>query len=176
MPEATPTDADSEGQTPADGEGQTPEDGDDASSAQTEPKTYSEAYVRQLRREASGYRSKLADAETRLQAIDDRDKTEQQRLSEKATTLETRASEAELRLLRYEIAAERGLDMAAARFLTGTSREEVEASAAELAKLLEPTPKPTAGFDGGARQTAPESKTPEEAHNELLIRSLRRAN
>ena len=63
--------------------------------------------------------------------------------------------------------------MEAATFLTGSSREELELRAEELAKLLADKGRPvSAGFDGGARQPVPETRTPEEAHNDLLLKSL----
>lgn len=144
-------------------------------------RTYPESYVRQLRREASGYRTRVAELDTRvaelegkLQEHEDEGKSEAERLIDKATSAEQRALEAEMRLLRYEIATERGLDMDAARFLTGSTREEVEHRADELVKLLESRPKQSAGFDGGARLPAPPKGTPEEEHNDFLLRTLGR--
>jgi hypothetical protein len=45
--------------------------------------------------------------------------------------------DAELESLRYDIAASRGLDAGAAGFLTGTTLEEIEASADALARLID---------------------------------------
>jgi hypothetical protein len=42
-------------------------------------------------------------------------------------------------------------------------------------KLLKDKAKPTAGFDGGARQPAKEKKPPEQEHNELLLRAMGRS-
>ena len=98
-----------------------------------------------------------------------------QRLTEKVQGAERRAAESETRLLRYQIATEHGLGMEAAAFLSGASREEIELRAEELSKLLADKGRPaTTGFDGGARQPVPEPQTPEQAHNELLLRSLGR--
>ena len=63
--------------------------------------------------------------------------------------------------------------MKAAAFLSGTTREEIELRAEELGSLLGDR-RPAAGFDGGARQLAPEKKSPEQEHNELLLRSMGR--
>jgi hypothetical protein len=170
----SPSDAD-QGQEPAVGEGQEPS-GDATPDSQDEKgRTYSEAYVKQLRRESAGLRTRLGEVEERLQVREDADKTEHERLAERASTAETRAQEAELRLLRHEIAAERKLEPAAVQFLTGSTREEIELRAEELAKLITEKPsRAAAGFDGGARMPAPDTATPEQAHNDLLLRALGR--
>jgi hypothetical protein len=163
------------GQEPAAGEGQEPAGTEGTPPPEGEGRTYTESYVKQLRRENASSRSRLAEVEERLQSFEDRDKTELQRLTDAHTAAERKAQAAEERLLRYEVAAERGLGMAAAAFLTGTTREEIELRAEELERLLaEQGRLPTAGFDGGARTPVPEQKTPEDAHNDLLLRSLGR--
>jgi hypothetical protein len=175
MADPSPTDADA-GQEPAADEGQEPtgEKQPDAPDGE-KGRSYSEAYVKQLRREASGYRTKLAELEERLSEHEDEKKSEHERLTEKLAATESRASDAEVKLLRYEVAAEQGLDMQAAAFLTGSTREEIELRADELAKLLKDKAKPTAGgFDGGARPKTPDTRSPEEAHNEFLTRALGR--
>lgn len=172
MADPSPADAPA-GQEPEASEGQEPEATPEEEKGQ--PKTYPESYVRQLRREASGYRGRLAELEEQVQEFADKDKSEQERLAEKAATAEQRAAEAEIRLLRYEVATEHGLDMQAAAFLTGSTREELELRAEELGKLLDKAPKPSAGFDGGARTPAPVKGAPEEEHNDFLLRALGRA-
>ena len=174
-PEATPAG----GQEPQGAEGQVPDDADVTSTPDDgqEPKgrTYSEAYVRALRRETAGYRTRLADVEERLQAVDDKERSEVEKLGAKLADSESRATAAEGRLIRYEVAAERGLEGTAVNFLVGTTREEIEASADELVQLLaDKGQRAPASFDGGARQPAPESKSPEEAHNDFLLRALGR--
>ena len=58
----------------------------------------------------------------------------------------------------------------AVSFLTGDTREELEANADKLLKLTKAEQNPD--FDGGARQTAEEAKSPEVAHNETILESL----
>jgi hypothetical protein len=177
MADPSPADVEAEGQEPEVDEGQEPEDGNDADEGQkSSPRQYPEAYVRQLRREAAATRNKLAEVEEQLQEFNDRDKTEQEKLNERLTTAEKRALDAEVRLMRYEVAAERGLDARAASFLSGATREELELRAEELEKLLGDTSKakPAAGFDGGARQPAPQKGTPEKEHNDFLLRTMGR--
>lgn len=170
-PAATPP-----GQEPESVEGQEPNPEAAQEGQEGQGRSYTEAYVKQLRREASGYRTRLSEAEERLQELEDADKSEQERLTERFTAAERRAVEAETKLLRYEVAAERGLDLKAAAFLGGSTREEIELRAEELEQLLDATgqTQTPAGFDGGARQPAPEQKDPETAHNELILRSLGR--
>lgn len=58
--------------------------------------------------------------------------TEQEKAAEALSGAERRATEAEARALRLEIAAEKGLTPAQAKRLVGSSREELEADADEL--------------------------------------------
>jgi hypothetical protein len=140
-----------------------------------EPKTFDEKYVRELRKQAADSRTRAVEAEEKLKEIADREKSESERLTEQATTAKAEAEEAKAKLLRFEIAAERELDLRAAGFLTGTTREEIEARADELVALLaeraEPK-KPT--LDGGARKTPEKRGSPEQEHNELLLEALGR--
>lgn len=75
----------------------------------------------------------------------DADKTE----AEKRTAAEQRAAAAELRATRLEVAAEKGLSTAQAKYLSGANREELEAKADEIlkdfpasAQQANPSPKP----------------------------------
>src|SRR5262245_20759892 len=121
MADPSPTDAEPEGQTPPPDEGQKPADGGEATpeAQEGQGKSYSEAYVRQLRREAAEQRKRLAELEEPAQEREDAEKTEQQRLVDRLAKLEKRAVDAEAKLLRLEVAREHGLDMTAASFLTG---------------------------------------------------------
>src|SRR5215831_12333143 len=139
MPDASP-DPTPEGQEPEAVEGQEPATGAEPSPSEPQEgsggKHYSEAYVRQLRREAAASRTQLAEQEARLKEYEDRDKTELEKATAQVAESERRASEAELRLLRYEVAAQHGLGVEAAAFLTGSTKEEMELRAEELAKLI----------------------------------------
>jgi len=177
MAEPSPADAAEEGTTPTDGEGQEPEGEGTAEAEAKEPRTYPEAYVRQLRRESATHRNRLAELEERLQEYEQRDKTQEERQAERLTAAEKRAADAETRALRFEVASERGLDLTAASFLTGTTREEMELRAEELEKLLgerSQAAKPAAGFDGGTRLPAREKGPPEAEHNDFLLRAMGR--
>lgn len=173
--DATPTNADS-GQEPGGEQGQQePTKGQEPESGTpAEPPTFDASYVAKLRGEAAAERTKRAEAERRLQELADRDKSEAERLAERAAENERKAAEAESRALRYEVAADRKLDLSAADFLSGSTREEVEASADKLAALLatKASSATRGSFDGGARKTPDATKSPEEAHNALLLGAL----
>ena len=68
----------------------------------------------------------------KLKEHEDRDKSESQRLTERAETAEKAVAAAEARALRLEVAAEQGLTLAQAKRLVGVSRDELEADAKEL--------------------------------------------
>ncbi|MDH2392324.1 hypothetical protein QCN29_26815 [Streptomyces sp. HNM0663] len=72
------------------------------------------------------------DAAEKLAQLEDSKKTETEKLSEKLTTAEKRAVEAESKALRLEVAAAKGLTQAQAKRLVGTTKEELEADADEL--------------------------------------------
>lgn len=111
---------------------------------------------RRARREAE---KKLSDLNDQLQALQDKDKTDSQRLTEKLTQLEKDLVSASARADRYEVALEKGLDMVRAKRLTGTTREELEADADELkgwtaAETQTPPPgKPAEDLKGGGDPT-----------------------
>ncbi len=94
----------------------------------------------------------------RLKEYEDRDKSESEKAAERLTAAEQRAEQAELRALRLEVAAERGLTPAQAKRLVGASREELEEDAVDILatfptvaerKTLKPDPSP------GARGSTP---------------------
>jgi hypothetical protein len=149
--------------------------GPEPSATPTDPKVYDEAYVKSLRREAASHRNKATEMEVELNKMRDRDKSESERLTERAAESERRAGEAETRALRFEIAAERGLQLADAMHFAGATREEIEASADHWAKRMDDNqPSKPPGFDGGPRTTPDKAKPPEQAHNDLLLRAMGR--
>ena len=80
-----------------------------------------------------------SDAAARLQDLEDAQKTEQERLTEKLNATETRAKDAELKAARLEVATEKGLPKTSIKFLTGTTAEELSESADELLSLISPS-------------------------------------
>ena len=83
-----------------------------------------------------------ADAAKRLAEIEDAQKTEAQRAAEALTAAERRAAEAELKALRLEVAADKGLTTAQARRLMGSTREELESDADDLLASFRPADEP----------------------------------
>jgi len=165
--ESTPTDA-VEPVEPATTDGPKPEP------EKTPAKVPDESYVKALRKEASETRKRLEAATARLQEIENEGKSESEKLQARAAESERRASEAEAKLLRVEVAASRNFQAAAIPLLGGVTREEIEASADALEAFVKANETTAPGFDGGARQTPEATKTPEEAHNQLLLRALGR--
>ena len=87
----------------------------------------------------------LAEREARLKELEDADKSEEQKRQERLEALEKSEAEKaatlaakDAMLLRYEIAAAKGIDLKAAARLQGATREEIEADADEFKKLLAP--------------------------------------
>jgi hypothetical protein len=172
--EATPTAP--AGQEPEAKPGQEPAATPESKPAE-EPRTFDEAYVKKLRDEAAEQRTKTKALEAKVKEFEDRDKSETERLTERLQGAETRAETAEAKVLRFEIAADRGLELKAAEFLSGSNREEIEAKADELSQMLADRNKTkTPGFDAGARQTPPTQKEPGEAHNDFLLQAMGRGS
>jgi hypothetical protein len=118
----------------------------------TEPKVFDEDYVKKLRAEAAGNRTKANELEQRLKEFEDRDKSETEKAADRATKAEQEAAAAKTQLLRYEVAKDKGLDAKYAELLTGSTKEEMDSVADRLLELATPA---TPSFDGGARQPAP---------------------
>ncbi|WP_328339523.1 hypothetical protein [Micromonospora sp. NBC_00421] len=102
----------------------------------------------------------------KLKEYEDRDKSEAEKTAERLTAAEQRAEQAELRALRLEVAAEKGLTPAQAKRLVGGSREELEADADEIreafpaaaaAERRTPRPDPSQGVRGGKPMSGAEA-------------------
>lgn len=90
-------------------------------------------------------------AATRLAELENAKKTEAEKTAERLTAAERKAADAELSALRLDVALDKAPDGMAvaqvrklARRLSGSTREEMEADAAELFADFAPKPKPTA--------------------------------
>jgi hypothetical protein len=113
---------------------------------------------RQARRDAEKQAKEFA---ARLKEIEDRDKSEVDKLREQVDALTRERDAASIRMLRTEIAAEKGLTPAQAKRLVGATREELEADAAEILEAFPssvgakppPTEKPTPDLRGGTDPT-----------------------
>jgi hypothetical protein len=98
-----------------------------------------------LARKHEGNAKANAEAAKRLSEIEDEAKSEAERLAERVQAAEARAAEAEGRVMRYEVAASKGLTPAQARRLVGSTVEELEADADELLAAFKA---PDTGEDG----------------------------
>jgi TolA-binding protein len=111
---------------------------------------------RKARRDAE---KQLKDIQAQVKQLEDADKSESERLTERLAEAEKRATAAEGRADRFEVALEKGLDMTRAKRLTGSTREELEADADELHTWQAgsnegPAPsKPTEALTGGGDPT-----------------------
>lgn len=112
-------------------------------------------------------RTRAAKAEADLKAlqkqIEDSQKTAEQKAADAITAATTVATEATAKALRYEVAADKGIDLALASRLTGSTREELEADADKLMTLIPkgqapatpPTGPTVPGQQPGGAQTPP---------------------
>lgn len=82
----------------------------------------------------------------KLDELEEATKTETQRLAERADAEFNRAQQAETELLRYKVATDPKFNIPpnAMKFLTGTTREEIEASAKDVLELIGDAGKPRA--------------------------------
>jgi hypothetical protein len=157
------------GETPA---AETPKDDSTDNTAQrseSEPKAFDADYVKSLRSENAQWRIKAQQAEERAQEFEDSQKTELEKAQSKAAKLEQAAKDYESKLLRLEVATEKGLPKELIPRLQGSTPEELAADADELLALVKSrteneTPP---DFDGGVREPA-ESTDPAVAHNRKI--------
>lgn len=98
----------------------------------------------------------------RVKEFEDRDKSEHDKLTERATTAEVKATEAEARYQRLKIGIAKGLPPDLAERLAGTNEQELEADADRLIASLEGTraaPAKPPSFDAGAKGGQADSAT-----------------
>lgn len=147
-------------------------DKDDVDDEDDTPKVDHEAEAKKWKTHARKHEAEAKKLRDRVKELDDADKSEIEKASGRAAEAEKRAEDAELRALRLEIAAEKGLTASAAKRLHGSTREELEADADDLAELIKPaadtdsgtsskgtpTTKPTETLKGGGQP----NKTPVE--------------
>jgi hypothetical protein len=90
----------------------------------------------------------LADLQTKLKDLEDKDTSEVDKMRDDVANLTKERDDAAVKALRMEIATEKGI--AKHKYVTGTTREEMEAAADEY---LEDHPASVAGTDGEKRDT-----------------------
>jgi hypothetical protein len=142
--------------------------------------TFSQAQVNDLiAKEKGKYQAKLegySDLKAKAAKLDEieaANASEIEKAQAKATKAEQAAAQAEAKLTRFEVAAEKQIPADALDLLNGSSREELEASAEKILALVKNrTTQNEPDFDGGAREPAPDPQTPEEAHNKAVLGML----
>ena len=141
-----------------------------------ESRQFDEAYVKKLRSEAAKYRTEAQEVKTKLQEYEDAQKSELEKAQDKLAKTEEAKAQAEATLLRYEVATSKGVPSQLMELLTGSSQEELERQADLILENAKPAEAPQATFEGGPREPAPEPKTPNQAHNELIVGLLGKTN
>lgn len=96
-----------------------------------------------------------AAAAQKLAAIEEASKTEAQKAADKMAEYERRTAEAETKALRYEVGVEKGIPTKLLRYLTGATKDEIEANADQLLADFGPA-------------TGPEPVTPPSRPREAL--------
>lgn len=119
----------------------TPATGEDA-------KTFDESYVRKLREEAATYRVKLKEFE-------DRDKSEVEKLQERATRAEQDLESSRREQARLWVAAKHGISAEHLDLLSGDSEEALEVQAQKIASLVAFKNEPSRVLVGEKGEPAP---------------------
>lgn len=99
--------------------------------AEGEAKTFDETYVKQLRTESAGYRTRLKEVEEKLATMKSTEEVD-----ELVSTLKSERETVERNLLVENVALKYKLPEPLAKRLTGDTREALEADAKELASLV----------------------------------------
>jgi hypothetical protein len=132
-------------------------------------------HERKARRDAEARLKELEPLAQAAKAKEDADKSEIQKVTEALTSERDARTKAEAALLRFNVATDKGVPLKLAQFLSGTTREEIEASAdtlvAELGNGDRPNVpgKPTERMVSGKPSSTLETEDPM-----ALIRKARR--
>jgi gamma-glutamyl:cysteine ligase YbdK (ATP-grasp superfamily) len=82
-----------------------------------------------MARKHEGQAKTNAEAARRLADLEDANKSETQKLADKAAVAEKRAAEAEVKAARYEVASRLGIHSNHLKYLSGSTAEEIEEAA-----------------------------------------------
>lgn len=154
---------------------ETTDDATDTDDAEGEAK--GKAKVHKANREAANLRARLKAAEEKAKLWDEHEessKTEAQKIADRAEAAEKRAAELESKLLRADVATEKGLTANQAKFLTGTTKEELLAAADELKEAFASSGEPkrerpgVGDLSGGSDPSSGVRKTPSEHADAIL--------
>jgi len=109
---------------PKDGAG---DDGQDGAGGEPDWKAEAEKW-KGLSRKHETQAKQNSDAAKRLKELEDADKSELQKANDTAATEKARADAAEAKATRFEVAAELGIQAKHMKYLTGSTKEEIEES------------------------------------------------
>lgn len=109
------------------------------------------AALKNAHKESETQRKAAEALQAKLKEYEDKDKSELDKTTERATTAESRAAQLEQDALRLRVAYAKGLPFEMAGRLVGTTEAEMQADADNLLKLVAPATTTTATADGGAR-------------------------
>jgi TolA-binding protein len=113
--------------------------------------------ISRINREAAALRKRIKEelepAARRLREIEDKDKSETQKLSEQLAQAQKKIEELTIRELRASAAATAGLPVEMAEFITATEADAAERQAKALARWGKANQQATADFKQGARKT-----------------------
>ena len=124
----------------------TPQDGAKPDGEGDEPlRENGEKALRAERSRATAAEKRAADLEARVRAFEDANKSAEQKQADALATAQNEASTATVKALRYEVCDEQDLPLKAARFLTGSTKAEIE-DAAKAFKELYGTGKSASGL------------------------------
>jgi len=140
---------------------------------EAQPTTFDADYVKKLRDEAAKYRTEAkanAEAAKRLAQFEESQKSEQQKLMERAEAAERERDQVRLEALRLRIAHEKGLTPKQAARLRGTSEEELAADADDLLAEFGPAGprRPTGDVGQGPRDTATTPNDPKSLADAVI--------
>ena len=125
--------------------------GDAGKKAITEERKARQAAERQAR----AHQKQLEEMSAKLQKYEDAKKSDLDKLTERATTAEKSAADAQAELLRYRVARDKKIPAEWVDRLRGSTQEDLEADADSLLEALgTQQQRQTPNYDGGVRQTA----------------------
>lgn len=121
----------------------------------------------------------LADLQTQLKALEDKDKSDTEKLREQVATLTEQNTTAQSAALRAQIAIDKGLSAGQAKRLVGGTKEELEADADDLLANFGPkgggaTPPPSRQPRTNLRGGGDPTETPTETDPAKLAESVPR--
>lgn len=153
---------------------QAPTDAPDKGAEQQETKTFNQEDVNRIvgerlmrEREKLPNIDELKAKAERLDELEEAQRTETEKLANERDGLKEKLGPLETENLRLRVALDKNLPSQLIDRLKGGTKEEMETDADELMKLVGGREE-TTDFDGGARTTPAEKKTPEAAHNDFI--------